>query len=1329
MTYRSVPTVIPSQHQRIMSNTNQQQSISGGYNSSRHSPGSTQFSAAGSGAVKIHTNPTVSINTTNVQQSGQFQRLKVEDALSYLDQVKYKFGNQPQVYNEFLDIMKEFKSQCIDTPGVIERVSNLFKGYPELIVGFNTFLPPGYKIEVQSNEQGYALQVSVSVPSTQSCTTLPMSLSNCKSMQIVQGSVNTTHTFPIQPLAVPQTTMNTNVPSYRENQTQNRESMVVTQGPQHYSNITESSILPSQNQPVEFNHAINYVNKIKNRFQGQPEKYKGFLEILHTYQREQRNIRDGVASSKQLSENEVYLQVARLFENEEDLLSEFAQFLSDTTSNRNRSTSPYSAKKNMSQMKSHSAGNTVNVVDNEKEPSSFEGDKDRRNTDRDSDRDRDRASESREKERNTSSHSKYPIKRSPSFPSHFSDVPLAKRVKPTAQDITLAEAAKFGTLNDFAFFDRVRKALRTSEVYDNFLRCLILYNQEIVSKAELLQIISPFLGKFPDLFRWLKDFLGPISQSECVSAAIANRQDRPHTDHAMEVDLTTCKRLGVSYCALPNSQNDKKCSGRTALCKEVLNDTWVSFPTWSEDSTFVTSRKTSYEEYIYRVEDERFELDVVIETNAATIRVLEGIQKKISRMPPDEAARYRLDDYLGGTSQTIHQRAIRRIYGDKTNDIIAGLKKNPAIAVPVVLRRLKTKEEEWRDAQKGFNKQWREQNEKYYLRSLDYQGVIFKPNDLKSLRSKYMFNEIETLFDERHEHVEDAVTDNVVGPHLTFYYTNKAILDDATNLLIHHVKRQTGIQKQEKSRIKQLLKHYVADLFFHPRQTLSDDEYDDDTEASNSANEHESKDDKDSIPKIKDCGASQKGVDALKVEVKTEPDKDADHDYKPDLASMDQDNECYTLFMANSNWYLFLRYHSVLCERLNKIHEQSQKLILEESFNKQKRRDSTSIALRFKPKQVTPVENYYSTFLDKVKALLDNNIENTAYEESLREMFGIHAYVAFTLDRVVSYAVRQLQHCVTERNAIDCVELFHAESRKNGTGGACITAAMRADAELAYQRKAERSLQDENCFKIYIYKNNCKLTIELIDTESESQQQLADTEMTANWSSYIDCLKTTRKDSSNMNKRYSLSELSSKLIFLKRNYKKNCSMWNKDSKSVDIINSYKMQMNSQNKTKQQVDVTETAELNKTDENAEISSMDVNKSNTNVKQSKRLNELTEQEGFFVSENEECSMRLNNYKMLFILNKDNILYKNMSLGKARRAHKKVTLRMNGKFKNWLSSWVQQNVDEQQITSCSDWLMGLGNEVIPNKTIMVTNNDLTRTPYVVYNKYKVEKLDKHN
>lgn len=159
-------------------------------------------------------------------------------------------------------------------------------------------------------------------------------------------------------------------------------------------------------------------------------------------------------------------------------------------------------------------------------------------------------------------------------------------------------------------------------------------------------------------------------------------------------------------------------------------------------------RKTQYEESIYRCEDERFELDVVIETNASTIRVLEGVYKKINRMTQEETQKYKLDENMGGCSPTIHQRAIKRIYGDKAPDIIEGLKRNPAVAVPVVLRRLKAKEEEWREAQKGFNKIWREQNEKYYLKSLDHQGINFKQNDVKALRSKSLFNEIETLYDE-----------------------------------------------------------------------------------------------------------------------------------------------------------------------------------------------------------------------------------------------------------------------------------------------------------------------------------------------------------------------------------------------------------------------------------------------------------------------------------------------------------------------------------------------------------------------------------------------------
>ncbi|EED93752.1 predicted protein, partial [Thalassiosira pseudonana CCMP1335] len=152
------------------------------------------------------------------------RELRVEDALMYLDQVKMEFGDRPHIYNEFLDIMKTFKSQQIDTPGVIQRVSALFHGNKRLVLGFNTFLPEGYKIELQQAQ------------------------------------------------------------AQRE-------------------------------QPVEFDHAINYVTTIKKRFAAHPEIYRKFLEILHTYQKEQRGIK------------EVLDEVSVLFADHADLLKEFTYFL------------------------------------------------------------------------------------------------------------------------------------------------------------------------------------------------------------------------------------------------------------------------------------------------------------------------------------------------------------------------------------------------------------------------------------------------------------------------------------------------------------------------------------------------------------------------------------------------------------------------------------------------------------------------------------------------------------------------------------------------------------------------------------------------------------------------------------------------------------------------------------------------------------------------------------------------------------------------------------------------------------------------------------------
>ena len=54
------------------------------------------------------------------------------------------------------------------------------------------------------------------------------------------------------------------------------------------------------------------------------------------------------------------------------------------------------------------------------------------------------------------------------------------------------------------------------------------------------------------------------------------------------------------------------------------------------------------------------------------------------------------------------------------------------------------------------------------------------------------------------------------------------------------------------------------------------------------------------------------------------------------------------------------------------------------------------------------VEQYYPTFLNMAKALMEGNIDCSSFEDTCREMFGVHAYVVFTVDRLVQNIVRQV---------------------------------------------------------------------------------------------------------------------------------------------------------------------------------------------------------------------------------------------------------------------------------------------------------------------------------
>lgn len=57
-------------------------------------------------------------------------------------------------------------------------------------------------------------------------------------------------------------------------------------------------------------------------------------------------------------------------------------------------------------------------------------------------------------------------------------------------------------------------------------------------------------------------------------------------------------------------------------------------------------------------------------------------------------------DTIIGTSKTIYQRTIKKVYDkERGAEIIEALHNNPAVAIPVVLKRLKQKDEEWKRAQ------------------------------------------------------------------------------------------------------------------------------------------------------------------------------------------------------------------------------------------------------------------------------------------------------------------------------------------------------------------------------------------------------------------------------------------------------------------------------------------------------------------------------------------------------------------------------------------------------------------------------------------------------
>ncbi|CAK7262925.1 Transcriptional regulatory protein sin3 [Sporothrix epigloea] len=805
--------------------------------------------------------------------ASQGQQPILNDALSYLDQVKIQFHEQPDVYNRFLDIMKDFKSQTIDTPGVISRVSDLFAGHPTLIQGFNTFLPPGYHIECGLENNPNSIRVTTpsgsTIHSIGSSRNLPQDVAHA---QISQSMFLGPRSWP-QQQPPPQSHLVQHSVEAHEGQYNGPGHMIPPQGSGSYGHGGPGSTMydngsrgpqaggpngpgsggsgqPTQppnvrthtptpvgpgpggagqppsgekRGPVEFNHAISYVNKIKNRFQDKPEIYKQFLEILQTYQREQKPIQ------------EVYAQVTTLFSGAPDLLEDFKQFLPESAAHarpagqRTNEETPTTAAVNLVQttppsQTTRDGGPKMPPVGNFAPPSSTTKESKKRSR----------------QDKQASTPVPPPVELSVTTTSSVRGLPPAvptnKRAKLThksaPEDASLAEPTLTpvmpgplprssyvqDTQDGLNFFERVKKFLPNRTTMNEFLKLINLYRLGLIELNVLVAKSHAFIGGNAELFNWFKNFVGYTGEDDVV-----DNQPAPPSG---KVSLSNCRGFGPSYRLLPRRERLKRCSGRDELCNSVLNDEWASHPTWaSEDSGFVAHRKNGYEEGLHRIEEERHDYDFYIEANQKFIQLLEPLAQQMLTLAPQERENFRMPPGLGGQSTSIYKRVLKKVYGmDKGADVANDMFAHPFAAVPVIMARLKQKDEEWRFSQREWEKVWMAQTEAMHLKSLDHMGIQVKSADKRNLSAKHLVDLIKT---KREEQRRTAVAGGKAGvQQYTWDFSDRDVILDLLRFMALYVLNSGQHGAAEKERITDFFETFIPQFFDLPedlvQQRLSD---------------------------------------------------------------------------------------------------------------------------------------------------------------------------------------------------------------------------------------------------------------------------------------------------------------------------------------------------------------------------------------------------------------------------------------------------------------------------------------------------------------------------
>ena len=711
--------------------------------------------------------------------------------------------------------------------------------------------------------------------------------------------------------------------------------------------------------------------------------------------------------------------------------------------------------------------------------------------------------------------------------------------------------ASAATGDEVALFDRIKKYLGNKNTMTEFLKLCNLYSQDLIDKNLLVYRAQSFIGSNTELFSYFKQFLNYDGRDQVIE-----NKARPAVTG--RVNLNNCRALGQSYRHLPQRERFKQCSGRDELCNSVLNDEWVSHPTWaSEDSGFIAHKKNTYEESLHRIEEERHDYDLHISSLERMIQFLEPLSQQIYTLDDSSRRQWHLDPDFAGQSGPIYQKMLGKIYGrDRASEVMQELISNPAWVIPVIIQRSRQVVESWKQTQREWEKVWRDQTQRMFFKSLDHQGISAKQSDKRQFQSKTLQNEVQYKYEEQKR---SRLAGNHSIPNFQFqhHFIDEDVIFDAARLVLVYADQNHAI---DLPRLQPFLKEFIPLFFgfdlegfqermdakFTPTPNAEQEDAEDGAtseDASTATRGRRIEKDKRDLRRgvldrgrsgkprgDKDESASHSRASTPGAASATGPPEDQDMSdpsdegsepqaqtwihYYTDAQGVRQRREIkpnepyrrqiYNLY-GNLPIYCFFRMFTILYERLVKL-KASENVVRETIRRSREKKAASDLGMVDKDPSMFFADtslnaNYYVQTLGLFEELIRGDTEMPFIEDVLRRFYLQAGWQLFSFERMLSsltrFAIAVLTTDGSKDRTTDILEVYKKDRRKEFT--------THAD-ELAYRRQVEKYVKDSDVYRIAYNVGERKAFVRLLKKDettydSVHEDGLLDPEQ--RWSYYV----------------------------------------------------------------------------------------------------------------------------------------------------------------------------------------------------------------------------------